>query len=165
MKNITRYAAAVAAAAVCAAHALADGSSGSEWADYEYERLYVDAQAAVLFPQGGARTRRQGGGVARAGFYVDDFLAVEAAASFMEEGAGLSVRGLWHWWGYEKFDPFFTLGVAWWTEGVAGPTAGWGCFWHFDDNWSLRFDADAMADVGPDSGVAFAVSIGVQYAF
>ena len=164
MKTKTIFAAAAVAAAICTVRA-DDSAAESEWADYEYERMYVGAQGSVLVPQGGARTRRQGGGVARAGYYVDDFLSVEAAASFLEEGAGLSLRGLWHWWGYEKFDPFFTFGAAWWTEGVAGPAAGWGCFWHFDDNWSLRFDAEAMLDVGPDSSIAFAISFGVQYAF
>ena len=165
MRGASRSVAAAVAAAMLAAAAAADGAAGSEWADYEYERLYVDAQAAMLLPQGGAKTRRQGGGVARIGYYADDFLAVEAAASCMEEGAGLSLRGLWHWWGYEKFDPFFTFGAAWWTDGAAGPTAGWGCFWHFDDNWSLRFDADAVVDAGPGSAMLYAVSFGVQYAF
>ena len=164
MKTKTIFAVVAVAAAICTARA-DDSAAESEWADYEYERMYVGAQGSVLVPQGGARTRRQGGGVARAGYYVDDFLSVEAAASFLEEGAGLSLRGLWHWWGYEKFDPFFTFGANGWIEGDAGPSLGTGTFWHFDDNWSVRFDADATLGLDGETEMIYQLGLSVQYAF
>ena len=135
------------------------------YVEYDYERWYSDAQATVVLPQGGAKMRRLGGATARLGYYADDFLAVEAAASWMEDSAGLGLRGLWHWWGYEKFDPFFTFGADGWIGGDAGPALGWGTFWHFNDNWSLRFDAEATLGLNGGAKMVYAVSAGVQYAF
>ena len=135
------------------------------YVEYDYEHWYVDAGPAVVIPQGGGDMGRRAGAMARIGYYADDFLAVEASAAWMERGAGLGLRGLWHWWGYEKFDPFFTFGAAWWTEGVAGPAAGWGCFWHFDDNWSVRFDADATLGLDGETEMIYQLGLSVQYAF
>jgi hypothetical protein len=77
----------------------------------------------------------------------------------------LSVKGLWHWWGYEKFDPFFTFGASGWIDGEVGPTIGWGTFWHFNDYWSLRFDADATYGLDDADEMVYSVSLGVQCSF
>ena len=150
------------AAALTAAAASADDAG---WAEYDFERRYADAQAAAMLPQGGSRMRRLGGGTVRLGYYASDFLAVEASASWMEDAAGLGLRGLWHWWGYEKFDPFFTFGANGLVEGQYGPSAGWGCFWHFDDNWSVRFDAEATLGLDGAAEMLYTLAFGVQYAF
>ena len=83
----------------------------------------------------------------------------------LENHAGLSLDVLWHWWGYERFDPFFTFGVAGWFDGDLGPAAGWGMFWHFNDNLSLRFDADAMFGIESEDEMIYSFALGVQYSF
>ena len=136
------------------------------YVEYDYEHWYVDAGPAVVIPQGGGDMGRRAGAMARIGYYADDFLAVEASAAWMERGAGLGLRGLWHWWGYEKFDPFFTFGAeGWFGGGDAGPCAGWGAFWHFDDNWSFRFDASFMLGVADGATAAFSIAAGFQYSW
>lgn len=135
------------------------------YVEYDYEHWYVDAGPAVVIPQGGGDMCRRAGAMARIGYYADDFLAVEASAAWMERGAGLGLRGLWHWWGYEKFDPFFTFGANGWIEGDAGPSLGTGTFWHFDDNWSVRFDADATLGLDGETEMIYQLGLSVQYAF
>ena len=157
-----------AAAALSAATGLAYGPDVPDWsyAEYEFERNYAAAQAAGVLPQGGSRMRASGGATARLGRYTGDFLACEASASVAGGRAGLGARGLWHWWGYEKFDPFFTFGAeGWFGGGALGPCAGWGVFWHFDDNWSLRFDTSAMLGVAGERSMTYSVAAGVQYSF
>ena len=151
--------------AAAAALALACSAGDYDYVEYDYEHWYADAQATVVLPQGGGKMRRLGGGTARLGYYVDDFLALEASAAWLEDSAGLGLRGLWHWWGYEKFDPFFTFGADGWIDGQVGPSLGWGAFWHFDDNWSVRFDAEATLGLDRPTGMVYALSLGVQYAF
>jgi hypothetical protein len=160
----TKAAAFAVLAAMTSALCMADGG-GLDYAEYDFERWYADAQATVVLPQGGSGMRRLGGATARFGYYAMDFLSVEASVALLEDTAGLGLRGLWHWWGYEKFDPFFTFGADGWIEGGFGPSVGWGCFWHFDDNWSLRFDAEATMRLDGDAEMAYALSLGVQYAF
>lgn len=159
MKAMTAALAALLAAAAAAQAAESDAI------DCDYEHWYADAQATLVLPQGGGRMRRLAGGTARIGYYASDFLAVEASAASLENAAGLGLRGLWHWWGYEKFDPFFTFGANGWIDGQVGPCLGWGCFWHFDDNWSVRFDAEATLGLDCSPETVYALSLGVQYAF
>lgn len=133
----------------------------------EYEHFYADAQATLVLPEGGRgeRMRRLGGATVRFGGYISDAWALEGAAG-LHENRGYGAAGvLWHWWLYEKFDPYLRLGAAVWAPGTAGPMAGWGCFWHFDDYWSLRADVDWT--LGIDSGCTgvFAFSFGLQYSF
>ena len=145
--------------------ASAAGDKEDDWAEYDYEHFYAGAQASVMLPQGGGSFRRLGGAAARAGWYADDFLAVEAAVAQYEDSTGFGLRGLWHWWGYEKFDPFFTFGATGAIDADFGPSCGWGFFWHFDDNWSFRFDADAALGLDGGCGMFYILSAGVQYAF
>ena len=86
--------------------------------------FYVGASATLVLPQGGHSMRRLGGGTARFGLYLADAFAVEADAAWLENCAGLGVQGLWHFYGYERFDPFLTFGARGWIEGDVGPTAG-----------------------------------------
>ncbi len=151
--------------AALALAALAGEDEGVDWAEYDWPRWYCGAGAALAVPQGGMKLERSAGAEARLGYYADDFLAVEASAAWLERGAAFGLNGLWHWWGYEKFDPFFTFGAKGWTEGALGPSAGWGCFWHFDDCFSLRFDLGAMLDLEGEKGMVYGFALAVQYDF
>ena len=133
----------------------------------ELERWYVGSAATVTLPQGGSRLRRVGGAALRGGYYLDEFWAVEGEASWLEDSAGLAADVLWHWWGYERLDPFFTAGARGWIgrSGQVGPKVGIGSFYHLSDSWSLRFDADATLGLDTRRSVDYTLSLGVQYSF
>ena len=133
--------------------------------DYELDRWYVGASATLVMPQGGGDMRRLGGATARVGYYVTEALAVEADAAWLEDCAGLGVQGLWHIWGYERFDPFLTFGARGWIDGDLGPVAGLGAFYHLTDNWSLRADAQATLGIESDCDMVYSLGAGVQYTF
>ncbi len=138
---------------------------------------YVGVAAAITLPQGGSSMRRLGGGALRAGWYFDEFLALEGEVAWLENAAGLGVDALWHlqgWslygdlFGYSRFDPFFTAGARGWIGGSAGqvgPSAGVGTFWHLTDEWSLRFDAAATLGLDTATEVVYSLSVGVQRSF
>jgi len=157
-------------AAVAAACMVAPGGEGEDCGGW-----YAGGAAQLVLPQGGARMRRLAGGVARAGFYVTDALALEGEAAWMENVAGLSVRALWHlhgWnefnmlFGYERFDPFVTAGARGWIhDGQVGPSVGVGAFCHLTDSLSLRFDADATLGIDTRTEMAFCLSVGLQWFF
>lgn len=136
-----------------------------DYVEYDYERWSVSAEATLVLPQGGAKLRRLGGAMARVGYYIDDAWLLEGTAAWLEDAAGLGVDALWHWWLYEPFDPFFTVGVNGWIDGGVGPSLGWGCFWHFDDNWSLRVDVTATLDLEGAVETLYTLALGIQYAF
>ena len=133
--------------------------------DYELDRWYVGASATLVMPQGGGDMRRLGGATARVGYYVTEALAVEADAAWLEDCAGLGVQGLWHIWGYERFDPFLTFGARGWIDGDLGPVAGLGAFYHLTDNWSLRAEAQATLGIDSDCDMVYSLGAGVQYTF
>ena len=133
--------------------------------DYELDRWYVGASATLVMPQGGGDMRRLGGAMARVGYYVTEAFAVEADAAWLEDCAGLGVQGLWHIWGYERFDPFLTFGARGWIDGDLGPVAGLGAFYHLTDNWSLRADAQATLGIDSDCDMVYSLGAGVQYTF
>ena len=136
---------------------------------------YSSAAAQLVLPQGGARMHRLGGGAARVGYYFTGSLALEAEAAWLENVAGLSARAIWHlhgWeefnmlFGYERFDPFLTLGARGWIhDGQVGPSAGVGAFYYLTDSWALRFDADVTLGLDTDVETAFTLSAGLQYSF
>ena len=129
--------------------------------------LYLGLGEAMTLPQGGGDVAsRKGGGVARAGMYVSDFWAVEGEAGWMETQTMLGVKGLWHWWGYERFDPFFTFGARGWIhEGEIGPCAGTGAFYHLTDHWSVRVDLEATLGLERETEMIYGIGAGVQYEF
>ena len=95
----------------------------------------------------------------------DNPFAVEADAAWLEDCAGLGVQGLWHIWGYERFDPFLTFGARGWIDGDLGPVAGIGAFYHLTDNWSLRADAQTVLGIDCDFNMVYSLGVGVQYTF
>lgn len=151
---------------VCLAAFAPSRTAGTELDDESYELNYICAQGTGILPQGSSRVRGGAGALLTAGRYVEGFLAVEASLGASGGNAALAVRGLWHWWGYEKFDPFFTFGAQGWFGGDAGPCAGWGTFWHFNDNWSLRVETNAMLGAcARECAMAYTLSAGIQYSF
>lgn len=139
---------------------------------------YVGVAGSILLPQGGSRVARVGGAALRLGHYFNDDWAIEGETAWLEDAAGLSVRGLWHWqgwqlygdfFGYSRFDPFVAFGASGWIarrgRGQVGPEAGIGAYYHLTDEWSLR--ADARATLGLDTTVEglYSLSAGVQYSF
>ncbi len=151
--------AAAAVAATLSAAAAEEEESG------EFDRWYVGASATLVLPQGGHQMRRLGGATARAGYYFTESLAVEADAAWLEDCAGLGVQGLWHIYGYERFDPFLTFGARGWIDGDVGPTAGIGAFYHLTDSWSIRADAQATLGLDGECEMVYSLGAGVQYSF
>lgn len=148
-------------------------AAGGAWAEasafeedvVELERWYVGGAGTVVLPQGGAGMRRLGGASARFGYYLTEFWAVEGEAAWLENAAGLAAGALWHWWGYVRFDPFFTFGVRGWIRGDVGPKAGVGAFYHLTESLSLRFDADATLALDGETAMVYSVSGGLQWSF
>ena len=131
----------------------------------EFSRFYLGSSATLVIPQGGSDMRRLGGATVRIGYYVSEALSIETDAAWLEDCAGLGVQGLWHFWGYERFDPFVTFGVRGWVDGDLGPVAGLGAFYHLTDNWSLRADSQAILGVDSDCNMIYSLGVGVQYTF
>ena len=143
-----------------------------------FAEAYVGEGGAMVLPQGGSDMRRLGGASLRAGAYLSDFVAVEGEAAWLENAAGLGVAAVVHaqaWqvygdlFGYSAFDPFVTLGARGWLGasdlGQVGPRVGLGAFYHLDDHWSLRADADATLGLDASVEMVYMVSLGVQYSF
>lgn len=156
---------------------------------------YIGAAGGMLLPSG------HGNGLKRAaqvtvcgGWYVSDFVAVEGAVACApnvvsrrgnETLSAIQVNGLFHLagidkinelFGYERFDPFVTLGAAaaWGTRhefgGGArrtciGPELGIGAFYHFTESLSLRFDARALVGIDDPGAVLYSLGVGLQYNF
>lgn len=136
-----------------------------DYVEYDFERWYTGARAVAVIPQGGGEMRNLCGAGAYLGYYIDDFLTVEFSSAWLEDTAALSLKGLWHWWGYERFDPFFTFGASGWINGEVGPTLGWGAFWHLNDYWSIRFDADATYGLDDADEMVYSIALGLQWSF
>lgn len=132
------------------------------------DAFYVGASAELMLPQGGSRLHHLGGAALRVGYYLNDFWAAEGALGWLEDAASLDADILWHWWGYERFDPFFTFGAKGClgrAGGQVGPKFGIGAFYHLDDHFSLRADADALLGVESEVEIVYAFLVGVQYSF
>lgn len=127
---------------------------------------YLGASGDLQLAQGGGDMRRLGGAGLRAGAYVAELLAVEGDVAIMENHACVGVNGLWHWWGYERLDPFFTFGARGWLNGGdVGPMGGIGTFYHLDRHWSLRADIDATLGLERKAEMIYGFSVGLQYEF
>ncbi|MBO7482695.1 MAG: hypothetical protein J6U17_02255 [Kiritimatiellae bacterium] len=143
--------------------------------DFALPRRYVGASAALTLPQGGSRMRRIGGAAARAGYYFNDNFALECEAGRLEDRTALAARGVWHaqgweWFGrlfgYERLDPFATLGARGWTpNGQVGPAFGLGAFYYLGDAWAVRFDAEFELGLDTRAETSHTLSLGLQYSF
>lgn len=129
--------------------------------------FYIGAAGVMTLAQGGGDVRRQAGAAARFGRYLSDFWALEGEAALCERTAFFSAAALWHWWGYERFDPFFRFGAktAVGRDDDVGPMAGAGAFYHLAENFSLRFDADATLGMNRGGDMFYGFGVGVQWSF
>lgn len=133
---------------------------------YEFDRFYAGLAETVVLPQGGGRMSDHTGAALRMGCYLAEMWAVEAEAAWVADRAGLGVKAVWHWWGYERLDPFFTFGARGWiNEGQVGPAGGIGTFYHLTDSLSLRFDADATLGLDTSVEMVYSLSAGIQWSF
>ena len=133
---------------------------------FELERWCVGAGGSLLLPQGGGDVaRRCAGGEMRFGYYLDEFWLAEFATSRLENLTGFSADVLWHWWGYERLDPFFTFGACVLVDKEIGPAFGTGTFWHLDDHWSLRFDFTTALGLEHSTEMLYSFSAGVRRTF
>lgn len=134
----------------------------------ELNRFYAGAAGTAFLPQGGGDSRHLAGATGRVGWYINEFWAIEGEAAWLENSAGLGVDILWHWWGYERLDPFFTFGAKGWIGATAddvGPKVGIGSFYHLTDALSIRFDADATLGLDGDEKMNYTISAGLQWSF
>lgn len=155
-------------AAVAAVNLSAAGDDSEYVEECEFERFYVGGGATLFLPQGGGDAQRLAGATARCGWYFAEFWSLEGEAALLENSAGMGVNLLWHWWGYERLDPFFTFGAKGWFGGDAadvGPKSGFGFFYHLTDSLSLRFDADATLGLDGKQEMRYTLTGGVQWSF
>lgn len=132
--------------------------------------------AQLMLPQGGADLRRRGGAVVRLAQSLDEDWALEGEAGVLEDSALFAARARWFWhgwnefnqlFGYERLDPFFTLGVRGTLGGDAdfGPTAGLGALYYLSDHWAVRFDAEAGLALDGEAAMIYALGVGIEYAW
>lgn len=150
------------AALAAAPFARGDAADFAEGDYFELDRWYVGAGGALVLPDGGAKMNRVAGATLRAGYYLDEFWALEAEATLAGHRNAAASEILWHWWGYERLDPFFTFGFRDWISTDFGPCGGGGTFWHIDDHWSLRFDAGATLGVSDGCDMLYHFSFAIQ---
>lgn len=162
----------------------------------EYTEWYVGAQGGVLLPSGhGTTLRRAAQATALVGYSVDETLAIEGAFAYTPNACWrrgnemlttAEVDLLCHLayidevnnlFGYERFDPFVTLGVAASfgshhafgrddaRRTAFGPAFGLGAFYHLTDNLALRCDARAHVGVESAANVLYSVGVGLQWSF
>ncbi|MBO6167569.1 MAG: hypothetical protein J6P13_04365 [Kiritimatiellae bacterium] len=140
-------------------------ASASETETDEYasglDHWYAGAAAGLNLPAGDSALHRTGSGIIRFGWYANDFWALDFSLAQCENVFAYSGGALWHWWGYERLDPFFTFGLEDFIEKDCGPYLGTGTFWHFDDHWSLRCDMTAFSGLD-HGGFLFSFSAGLR---
>lgn len=145
--------------AFCARGDAADFEEGDY---FELDRWFVGAAPALVLPEGGAGFNHAGGATLRGGYYLNEFWALELAGTLAENRQAASAEILWHWWGYERLDPFFTFGFTDWFATDFGPSGGLGTFYHIDDHWSLRFDVATTLGVSDGCDMIYLFSVGIQ---
>lgn len=158
-----------------------------------FARSYLGVSGGLLLPGGGNSLRRAAAVSARGGWYLSECLALEleggCAPNAVSSHGGnatvtaLAARGLFHLtgieefdrlFGCERFDPFVTFGAAALFASrhvfaddshrtAMGPTTGLGAFYHLTDSLSLRFDATATMSVDTPCGMAYGLSLGLQW--
>jgi hypothetical protein len=153
-------------AALAASLAFADAAFDYDEACSEFDRFYVGAVATGTLPQGGSKISPRAGAAVRAGCYLAEMWAIEGEAGFADDHLAFAAKALWHWWGYERLDPFFTFGARGWThDGNVGPSGGLGAFYHMTESLSLRFDADATLGLDTDVEMIYSLAFGLQLSF
>ena len=146
--------------------ALADAAFDYDESCADFDLFYVGATVGAFLPQGGARMNPRAFAGVRAGYYLDEAWAVEGELAALQHRAGLAAKALWHWWGYERLDPFFTFGARGWTRrGQVGPAGGLGAYYHMTESVSLRFDADATLGLDGGETMVYTLAAGLHFSF
>ncbi len=135
----------------------------------DFDAFYVGSSVGAFMPDGAARPRNATQVAARAGWYSSDTLAWEASlGSNLRGKAGNVAAGslglLWHWWGFERFDPFFTCGIGF-ARRSFGPGGGVGAFWHMTERASLRFGYGMVLDAADGCAPLHSIEAGIQFSF
>lgn len=169
-----------------AVFALSLGASAVEelFVDEEWAPHYVSAAAGVLLPGDGAKLDPAAAVRLGAGYYTTDTFAWEGGLSYVprargaKDGSGailgVGAGGLWHWWGFERLDPFFTFGAeAMFSEthpfgdsshrSAIGPYLGAGTFWHLSETAGLRFESRMLLGVDGPCEILYSVAAGLQF--
>lgn len=159
---------------VLALFALVFVASAQE-ASADYDTHYVFAAASAVVPSCGGRVHRTGGAGLGAGWYATEFTAFELEAADHANRAFFAARWLAHFsacdkynelFGYERTDPFLTLGAAGWTaRGEVGPSVGLGTYYHLTDRLSLRVASEAVFGCDGRRETPFVLSAGLRYSF
>lgn len=145
---------------------------------HSFEETYIGAGAIAVMPQGGSKLRHRAGASANVGAYLNGTISAELEAGALEGQSMLAARSLFHiqgiWeefgllFGYERFDPFLSLGARGFiggAKGDVGPSAGLGAMYYLTDDWALRFDADASVGLDSTPKGVYSVSAGIRYSF
>lgn len=160
-----------------------------------YTPAYVGASGGIFLPGNGSSLKRAAMASAHGGWYLSDNLALELEGGCVPNAvssrggnatvAAFAARGLFHLtgidefdklFGCERFDPFVTFGASALFASrhvfaddshrtAIGPTAGLGAFYHLTDSWSLRFDAATALALDTPCGMAYSLSLGLQWSF
>ncbi len=156
----------VAAFVIAAASAFADAAFDYDEACADFDRFYAGATAGAVLPQGGGRMSARAFAGVRSGVYVTEAWAFEGEVAAVDDRTGFAAKALWHWWGYERLDPFFTFGARGWTHhGQVGPAGGLGAYYHMTESLSLRFDADATLGLDGDEAMVCVLAAGLHFSF
>jgi len=151
----------------------------------DFDRFYLNLSGGMLLPGNGNSLEPAALASVRGGWYLAEDFALElgvlsapnAGSSAGNEAlTGVSFGGLYHLFGYERFDPFVTLGAATlfgarhvFADGSSrtaiGPECGLGAFYHLTEQWSLRADAHALAFLDFPCGMVYSVELGAQRSF
>lgn len=150
------------------------------------DRWYAGVSGAMYLPGGGSSLKRAGGVSAHLGCFISDSFALETGLMSVPNAVssrggnvsltGFSVRGAWHFMGFERFDPFVTFGAfSTFASGhvfaddshrtAFGPSVGLGFLYHLSDNLALRAESVAAVAIDTPGEVAFTVSGGLQWSF
>ena len=103
--------------------------------------VYVEAAVGALMPGGSCRLSRSPLWAVRAGVSASDSFNLEAEFGEARVNA-FSARALWRPLGYERFDPFLSLGAGAFGNSSwrAGPEFGLGFLYYVGDHLALRAD-------------------------
>ncbi len=151
-----------------------------------YDRWYSSVSAGMLMPGGGSSLSKSAMVNARFGYFLSESFALESEVNVTPNAVshsagnqtlvGAAVQGVWHFLGYERFDPFLTIGFASFFgsrrvfeddsfRNAFGPTLGIGALYHLTEHFALRADARGCMCATAPAGIMFDVSVGVQYSF
>jgi outer membrane protein OmpA-like peptidoglycan-associated protein len=152
-------------------------------------RWYVSPGVGMMFFEGNQPTDEGLNMVLRLGYDVSEHWSTEGGVSWApnisgndnnvvdnQRIAGLFLDGMYHFNRFNRWDPYLTAGVGSFhaddralnsgeNSNVYGPRVGAGVMYHLTDNWSLRADGHAFAQLAEDMPFIYTADAGVVYRF